>query len=332
MRDLQLPGRSVVMGRNGAAATSHALATQTAIEILRRGGNATDAAIAACAVQCVVEPGSTGIGGDNFVLYAPAGTDLRAGSKVYGLNGSGRAPKGLSADHLLKQGIREIGLTSVHAVTIPGAVDAWSKLNARFGSMPLADLLQPAIRHAEDGFPITERVATDWGRNEAKLKADANTAHMWLKDGRSPKAGDVFRQPEHAKVFREIAAKGRDGFYAGWVAEDMVDYLRSLGGTHVLEDFATQEAFWVEPISTSYRGIELLEIPPNGVGITTLLMLNILSGFDLSKYDPVGIERFHIEAEATRLAFQARDAYVADPAFADVPVEKILSAGFADDL
>ncbi|WP_374299768.1 gamma-glutamyltransferase [Ferrovibrio sp.] len=332
MRDLQLPGRSVVMGRNGAAATSHALATQAAIEILRRGGNATDAAIAACAVQCVVEPGSTGIGGDNFVLYAPAGTDLRAGGKVYGLNGSGRAPKGLSADYLLKQGIREIGLTSVHAVTIPGAIDAWSKLNARFGSMPLAELLQPAIRHAEDGFPITERVATDWGRNETKLKADANTARMWLKDGRAPRAGEVFRQPEHAKVFREVAAKGRDGFYTGWVAEDMVEYLRSLGGTHALEDFATQEAFWVEPISTSYRGIELLEIPPNGVGITTLLMLNILSGFDLSKYDPVGIERFHIEAEATRLAFQMRDTYVADPAFAEVPVEKILSAGFADEL
>jgi gamma-glutamyltranspeptidase/glutathione hydrolase len=332
MRDLHLPGRSVAMGRHGAAATSHSLATLTAIEILRRGGNATDAAIAACAVQCVVEPGSTGIGGDNFVLYAPAGTDTTKGGRVYGLNGSGRAPKGLSADYLLKQDIREIPLTSVHAVTIPGAVDAWAKLNARFGKLPLAELLQPAIDHAENGFPITERVATDWGRNEAKLKADANTARMWLKDGRPPKAGETFRQPEHAKVFREIAARGRDGFYTGWVAEDIVNYLNSIGGTHSLEDFATQEAFWVDPIATRYKDVDILEIPPNGVGIITLLMLNILNGFDLGKYDPVGVERFHIEAEATRLAFQARDLYVADPAFADVPTEKLLSQGFADEL
>jgi len=336
MRDLHLPGRSVVMGRHGAAATSHVLSTLCAIEILRRGGNAADAAIAACAVQCVVEPGSTGIGGDNFVLFAPARSNpagTTKGGKVYGLNGSGRAPRGLTAEHLLKQGLNDIALTSVHAVTIPGAVDSWSKLNQRFGSMPLAELLRPAIRHAEEGFVVTERVATDWRRNEGKLTADANSAHMWLKDGnRAPRAGEVFRQPEHAKVFREIAAKGRDGFYTGWVAEDMVTYLRSLGGLHALEDFATQEAFWVEPISTTYRGIELVEIPPNGVGITTLLMLNILSGFDLSRYDPVGVERFHIEAEVTRLAFQARDRHIADPAFVDVPVEKLLSAGFADEL
>lgn len=332
MRDLQLPGRSVVMGRHGAAATSHSLATFAAIEILRRGGNAADAAIAACAVQGVVEPGSTGIGGDNFVLYAPAGTSTARGGRVYGLNGSGRAPRALTAEHLIRQGLAEIPLTSVHAVTIPGAIDAWSKLNERFGSLPLAELLQPAIRHAEEGFAVTERVATDWRRNEDKLKADANSACMWLKDGHAPGVGEIFSQPQHARVLREIAAKGRDGFYAGWVAEDMVDYLRSLGGTHALDDFATQEAFWVEPISTRYRGIELLEIPPNGVGITTLLMLNILGGFDLSRYDPVGVERFHIEAEATRLAFEARDRYVADPDFAEVPVEKLLSPAFADAL
>lgn len=207
MRDLHLPGRSVAMGRHGAAATSHSLATVTAIEILKRGGNATDAAIAACAVQGVVEPGSTGIGGDNFVLYAPAGTNTKTGGKVYGLNGSGRAPKGLTADLLLKQGLKDIPLTSHHAVTIPGAVDAWAKLNARFGKMPLGELLQPAIRFAEEGFPVTERVSTDWRRNEVKLKADANTARMWLKDGRPPQFGEIFREPEHARVLREIAAR-----------------------------------------------------------------------------------------------------------------------------
>lgn len=332
MRDLQLPGRSVAMGRNGAAATSHLQSTLTALDILRQGGNAADAAIAACAVQCVVEPGSTGIGGDNFVLYAPAGTDTRKGGKVYGLNGSGRAPGALTADLLLKQGMSEIGLTSVYAITIPGAVDAWSKLNQRFGKLPLSELLQPAIRHAERGFAVTERVGTDWKRNEGKLSADPNSARMWLKDGHAPAIGEAFRQPEHARVFREIAEKGRDGFYTGWVAEDMVAYLRSLGGMHTLEDFATQEAFWVEPVVSPYRGVDLLQIPPNGVGIITQLMLNILSGFDLGKYDPVGIERFHIEAEATRLAFQARDTYIADPAYADVPVARLLSMKFADEL
>lgn len=332
MRDIHLPGRSVVMGRHAAAATSHGLATVTAIDILKKGGTAADAAIAACAVQCIVEPGSTGIGGDNFVLYAPAGTDLRAGGKVFGLNGSGRAPAGLTTEGLLAQGITEIGLTSVHSVTIPGAVDAWLKLHQKFGRLPFADLLAPAIAFAEEGFPITPRVSIDWSRNENKLRQDANTARAYLNDGRAPRMGEVFRLPAYGKVLREIARHGRDGFYRGWVAEDIVRYLRSLGGTHTLEDFATQEAFWVEPIATRYRGVELLEIPPSGQGITTLLMLNILSGFDLSKLDPVGLERFHIEAEATRLAFQARDTYVADPAFADVPVKKLLSPAFADEL
>lgn len=332
MRDIHLPGRSVVMGRHAAAATSHSLATLTAIEILRQGGSAADAAIAACAVQCVVEPGSTGIGGDNFVLYAPAGTDLQNGGRVYGLNGSGRAPAGLSTEWLLDQGITEIGLTSVHAVTIPGAVDAWCRLHQRFGRLPFADLLAPAIAYAEEGFPITPRVSIDWGRNETKLRQDANTARAYLAGGRAPRMGEVYRLPAYGKVLREIAKHGRDGFYRGWVAEDIVAYLRGLGGTQTLEDFASQEAFWVEPIATRYRDVDLLEIPPSGQGITSLILLNILSGFDLGRLDPTGVDRFHIEAEATRLAFQARDTYVADPAFADVPVERLLSAAFADEL
>ncbi|MFR9753043.1 gamma-glutamyltransferase [Nocardia sp. 004] len=332
MRDFHLPGRSVVLGRHGAAATSHSLATRTAIDILGRGGNAADAAIAACAVQCVVEPGSTGIGGDNFVLYAPTGTGTAEGGKVYGLNGSGRAPSGLDADFLLRQGIKKIARTSPHAVTIPGAVDSWSKLNKRFGTMPLGELLRPAIEYAEHGFPVTERVAFDWRCNTAALQRDPNAARMWLTGGTAPRYGEVFQQPEHAKVLREIASKGRDGFYTGWVAEDIVDYLRAMGGTHTLEDFATQEALWVDPISSTYQGIELLEIPPSSAGVVTLLMLNILSGFDLAGYDPVGVERFHLEAEATRLAFHARDTFVADPTFSEVPIRKLLSMGFADEL
>ncbi|WP_040829934.1 gamma-glutamyltransferase [Nocardia jiangxiensis] len=332
MRDLHLPGRSVAMGCHGAAATSHSLATSTAIDILRRGGNAADAAIAACAVQCVVEPGSTGVGGDNFVLYAPSGTNTTGGGTVYGINGSGRAPAGLNAEFLRERGSEQIALTSPHAVTVPGAVDSWCMLHHRFGRLPLAQLLQPAIDHAEHGFPVTERVAVDWRRNQAKLRADPNAARMWLKDGASPEFGDTFRQPEHAKVLREIATKGRDGFYTRWVAEDIVGYLRERGGTHTLEDFAAQEALWVDPISATYKGVELLEIPPNGTGVIALLMLNILRGFDLSRYDPVGVERFHLEAEVTRLAFQVRDSFVADPAFAEVPTRKLLSMDFADEL
>lgn len=326
MRDLHLPGRSVVVGMNGAAASSQPLSTLTALDILRRGGNAADAAIAACAVQCVIEPGSTGIGGDNFTIYAtPDGT-------IHGLNGSGRAPKALTADYLLERGEKNIGLQSVHAVTIPGAVDAWSKLNARFGRMPLAELLEPAIRYAEEGFAVGPRTAVDWQRNEAKIAKDANAARHYLIDGRAPRAGERHRQPGQAKTLRTIAAKGRDGFYAGWVAEDVVGYLRRLGGLHTLEDFATQEAFWVDPLKSSYRDVELLEMPPNGHGITAQIMLNILAGFDLAKLDPHGVERFHLEAEASRLAFQARDMYVADPAFAEVPIQKLLSISFADEL
>ena len=326
MRDLHLPGRSVAMGRHAAAATSHSLATIAAIDILKQGGSAADAAIAACAVQCIVEPGSTGIGGDCFVLYSPKG------GKVQGLNASGRAPAGLTADLLQRQGLNEIPLTSPHAVTIPGAIDGWIKLHQRFGKLPFGDLLQPAIRHAEDGFPITERVSVDFARNEKKLGADGNTAAVYLPGGKAPPRGSVVKLPAYAKVLREVAAKGREGFYAGWVAEDIVGYLRGLGGTHTLEDFAEQKSYWVEPIATRYKDVELLEIPPSGQGIISLLLLNILSGFDLGKLDPAGVERFHIEAEATRLAFQARDTYVADPAFADVPTEMLLSPAFADDL
>ncbi len=327
MRDLQLPGRSVVHAVNGIAATSHPLSTAIAIDILRQGGTAADAAVAACAVQCVVEPMSTGIGGDCFVLYAKAG-----GSKVEGLNGSGRAPAALTVDGLQAKNLNEIDITSPHAVTIPGAVDAWEKLLARHGRFGLERLLQPAIQYAEEGFAVTPRVAVDWKRNEEKMSRDPNTAAKYLPNGRAPTAGDKIRFPELGETLKRIAKQGRRGFYAGSVAEDMVAYLRDLGGTHVMEDFATHEGEWVDTISTSYRGREVLQIPPNGQGITVLLMLNILSGFNLSGLDPVGAERLHLEAETSRLAYSVRDRYVADPGHATVPVAKILSASYADGL
>jgi gamma-glutamyltranspeptidase/glutathione hydrolase len=327
MRDLQLPGRSVVHAINGVAATSQPLATMIAIDVLRQGGTAADAAVAACAVQCVVEPMSTGIGGDNFVLYAKEGS-----GKVEGLNGSGRAPAGLTAEKLLEKGINQISTESAHAVTIPGAVDAWATLLEKHGKFGLDRLLQPAIRYAEEGFAVTPRIAHDWKRNEAKMSVDPSAKAKYLPGGKAPVAGDKHRLPELAESLKTIAKKGRDGFYRGAVAEDIVAHLNANGGYHTLDDFAEHRAEMVTPISTDYRGRQMLQIPPNGQGITALLMFNILEGFDLAGLDPIGVKRFHLEAEVTRLAYAVRDAHVADPQHMPVPVEQILSRRFASDL
>lgn len=327
MRDLQLPGRSVMHAVNGMAATSHPLATLAAIDMLRAGGNAVDAAVAACAVQCVVEPMSTGIGGDCFAILVKGGQ-----GKPIGLNGSGWAPKGLTADHLLSQGVRKIETNMPHAVTVPGAVDAWATLLAEHGRKGLDECLQPAIRYAEEGWAVTPRIAVDWKRNEAKMQAEPSAREQYLLQGRAPRAGERFRLPKLGRTLREIAGKGRDGFYSGWVAEDIVGYLAAKGGRHAPEDFAEQRAEWVTPITTAYRDATIYQIPPNGQGVTALIMLNILSGWDLSKLDPFGVERLHLETEASRLAFHARDTFVADPRHGDVPVEKLLSREFADEL
>lgn len=327
MRDLQQPGRSVVHATSGAAATSHPFATLAAMEILQAGGNAVDAAVAACAVQCVVEPMSTGIGGDCFVLLQKGGR-----GPVIGLNGSGHAPAALSAEKLLGDGIKSIGLESPHAVTVPGAVDAWCRLLEDHGRLGLDRVLSRAIAYAEQGFAVTPRVAVDWSRNVERLGGDANSAAKYLKDGASPTAGETWRSPELAETLKRIAREGRNGFYAGPVADDIVTYLNGIGGTHSLDDFAAQRSEYVEPIQSEYAGRQITEIPPNGQGITALLMLNILKGFDLSAYGPVSVERLHIEAEATRLAFAERDAHVADPRQAEVPVVHLLSAKLADEL
>ena len=327
MRDLQLPGRSVVHGINGAAATSHPMSTLAAIDILRAGGNAVDAAVAACAVQCVVEPMSTGIGGDCFALLQKGGE-----GEVIGLNGSGHAPEGLKADDLLAEGIDRIDLLSPHSVTVPGAIDAWCRLLEDHGRFGIDRVLQPAIDYAENGFALTPRVAHDWNRMTDKLSGDANTKRIFLNGGAAPTVGQQYRLPELAETLKEIAAKGREGFYDGANAEDMVTYLQSVGGKHSLDDFAAQQCEYVTPIRTTYRDRELLEIPPNGQGITALIMLNILSGFDLSDMDPNSIERLHLGIETQRLAYETRDKYVGDPRQADVPIDMLLSSQLADSL
>lgn len=327
MRDLHFPGRSVVHATRGAAATSHPFATLTAIETLRAGGNAVDAAVAACAVHCVVEPMMTGIGGDCFVL-------LQKGSDgpVIGLNGSGRAPQGLTAEYLLDQGIERIGLESVHSITVPGAIDAWCRLVSDHGTKGMDELLRPAIRFAEEGFAVAPRTSTDWARNAERLRGDPNATRLYLPDGKAPAAGDVWRSPELGATLKAVGDRGRAAFYEGEIAEDMVGYLREIGGTHSLEDFAATECSYVDPITAGYAGRDVVQIPPNGQGITALLLLNILAGFDLAGLDPLGADRFHLEVEASRLAFAARNQFVADPDFGDVPVDYLLSDALADDL
>ena len=324
MRDFHVPGRSAVHAANAMAATSQPAATLTAIEVLRAGGNALDAAVAACAVLCVVEPESTGIGGDCFCLYAPAGKET-----VIAMNGSGRAPAAATADWYREHGINAIEDTSPHAVTVPGAVDAWAQLLADHGRKGLDELLQPAIRFAEQGFPVHARVAWDFASEGGKLSKDESTARRFRPGGKVPVEGDIFVQPELANTLRLIAAKGRDGFYTGEVAEDIVAHLRGKGGLHTLEDFAAQRCEYVQPIATDYRGYTVHECPPNGVGVVALLMLNILEGFEPAAEGPMSLERWHRLVEATRLAYRDRNAFVADPRQADVPLDMLLSKDYA---
>lgn len=328
MRNLELPGRSPVHATGGMVATSHALATSTAIDVLRRGGNAMDAAVAACAVQCVVEPESTGIGGDNFCIYAPEGSI----KDMIAYNGSGRAPMKASYDWYASQGFTEIPRQSPHAVIVPGAVDAWETLVADHGTMSLAELLAPAIAYARDGYPISSRVAFDFASQIDLIKGDANLADVFMPNGRLPGVGEMHHQPKLAATLEKIGRDGRDAFYTGEVADDIISYLQSLGGLHTLDDLKSAAGEYVRPISTNYRGYDVYECPPNGQGVIALMLLNIIQGYEPGMDAPTSVERLHREIEAGRLAYQDRAAFLADPAQADVPVEWMLSEAHAAEL
>jgi gamma-glutamyltranspeptidase/glutathione hydrolase len=327
MRDFQLPGRSPVRVTEAAAATSHPLATLTAIEVMREGGNAIDAAVAAAAVLAVVEPQSTGIGGDCFILYAP-----RGGPEVLAFNGSGRSPRAATHDWYRQHGFKEFPKYGPHAVTVPGAIDAWARITSDHGTRELGALLQAAIGFAEDGYVVLDRVAFDWELTAERLSLDPHAARIFLPSGRAPQPGERHRQPELAATLRRIAAVGRDGFYKGAIAETMVAHLKTLGGLHDLEDFAQAAGEYVTPVHSAYHGAEIYQMPPNNQGLTALIMLNILSGFDLAGLDPLGAERLHLEIEAGRLAYRDRDALIADPAHVEVPVARILSRAHAEAL
>jgi len=326
MRNFHFPGRSSVYGRRAMCATSHPTASLTVIETLKAGGNAVDAAIATAAVLAVVEPHMTGIGGDCFALLAKPGHD-----QLIALNAAGRAPKGADSTWLAKSGLERIEPTSAHAVTVPGAVDGWVRLLADHGTMPLSHLLEPAIDLAESGFVVAPRVAADWALHRERISGHAGAKKHLFKAGAVPRAGDVMRFPALARTLRIIAREGREGFYAGEVAEDIVGELRALGGLHTLDDFAAQRSTYVTPISVAYRGVELCELPPSNQGIVALMVLKMLERIGLPE-DPVSVERYHVQIEAARLAFAMRDAFVADPDMADVPVEHMLSDAVIDDL
>jgi gamma-glutamyltranspeptidase/glutathione hydrolase len=306
MRDFHLPGRSPVLSTTAMAATSHPLATLTAIETLKAGGNAMDAAIAAAVLQGIAEPQMTGIGGDCFVLFTPPGED-----RVLALNGSGRAPAGLDADALRGAGLTRMPESGATSVTVPGAIDAFCRLLEDWGRLGRDQVLAPAIRYADEGIPVAPRVAFDLAGAGEVLTGRARD--FFLDRGRDFAQGAVFRAPGQAEVLRRIARDGRTAFYEGEVAQDMVDSLRAAGGVHTLEDFAATACDYTQPISGTYKGVDLVEHPPNGHGATAILMANILSHFDLPALDPLGAASAHLEAEAGKLAYDARNRFIADP-------------------
>jgi gamma-glutamyltranspeptidase/glutathione hydrolase len=294
------------MATNGMCATSHPLAAKVAIQTLERGGTAMDAAIAGAVLLGVCEPHMCGIGGDCFVLISKPGQP-----DIVALNGSGRAPAGASAAALRDRGHDVVPLRGAEAVTIPGAVDAFCTLSEDHGKLGIDALLAPAIHYAEQGVPVAPRVAMDWPEYGKSLKGHGVT--HYLPDGQTPVKGQIFRLPAQAKALRLIAQKGRAGFYEGEVADDLLAALKAYGGVHQAADFAAHRGNYSTPVSGTYKGTELVEHAPNGQGATAILILNILSHFDIASMDPLGAMRVHIEAEATRLAYDARNRFIADP-------------------
>jgi gamma-glutamyltranspeptidase/glutathione hydrolase len=318
------PGRSVVRARNGMVASSQPLASLAGLEVLKRGGNAIDAAITMAAVLNVTEPMMTGIGGDMFALVYWSKT-----KELKGLNASGRCPRALTLDHFKKKGLRRVPIDGMEPITVPGAFDGWVTLAEKYGTMKLGELLQPAIELAENGFPVMEKTAEDWESEVERLKRNKAAADNYLIDGRAPKPGEIFTQKNLARTLRVLARGGRDAFYKGEIAKAIVDYCQQNGGFLSMRDFAEHRSDWVEPISTDYRGYTVYEIPPSGQGLTALLTLNILEGFDLQSLAADQDRYYHTMIEATKLAFADRNRYIADPAFSKVPVQELLSKEYA---
>jgi gamma-glutamyltranspeptidase/glutathione hydrolase len=314
----RVQGRSMVITRYGIAATEQPLASQAAIAILEQGGNAMDAAVAANAVLGLVAPMMCGIGGDMFAIVYEAKT-----GKLYGLNASGWAPSGLSPQFLRGLGMTNMPQNGIHSVTIPGAVSGWEHMLKRFGKKSFKTVLAPAIRYATEGFPVTELDAAAW--NSSLIKKEENAMRTYMPNGHSPKVGEIFRNPELAWCYKQIAARGAKAYYDGPITDRLLAFSKKKGGTWVRQDFSQFSAKWVDPISTTYHGWRVYEIPPNGQGIAALAMLNIMEQFPLREYGVNSAKALHLMIEAKKLAYADMLRYVADPNFAKVPVEGMLS-------
>jgi gamma-glutamyltranspeptidase/glutathione hydrolase len=332
MTDLTFASRrSPVYGRRGMVAASQPLAVAAGLEILAAGGTAADAAVATAAALNVTEPGSTGIGGDCFALYYDAAT-----GRVSALNGSGRAPSGLTLERLNRagfgasaQGLAPLPPYHPYTVTVPGACAGWCDIVERFGRLPLRTILAPAIRLAEEGFPVSPITAYHWGRAAERQLRQAPGGLELTIDGRGPRPGEIFRNPGLVGTLRTVAEGGKEAFYGGEIAAAIAEAVQKAGGCLTIEDLAAHQSTWDEAISVVYRGLRVWECPPNGQGLTALLALNLLEGFDLASLDPRSPERLHLEIEAMRLAFADARWYIADPRAAAVPIEQLLSKTYA---
>jgi len=318
--------RSEVIAQHGMAATSHPLATQVAIDILKKGGSAIDAAIAANACLGFMEPTGSGIGGDLFAIIWDAKT-----RKLHGLNASGRSPMSLTKEELFMRGVKRFPPTGPLPVSVPGAVDGWDQLHKKFGKLPFGDLLQPAIKYAEEGFPVTELIAYYLAAGARNLSKYEGFSDVFMPDGRTPAKGEIFKNKFLADTYRKIAKGGRDAFYKGDIAKTIGDYMKKQGGYLSYDDLASHTSEWVEPVSTTYRGFDVWELPPNGQGIAALQMLNILEQYDISKMGFGSAEYIHLFTEAKKLAFEDRAKYYADMDFAKIPVNTLISKEYAKD-
>ncbi len=316
--------RSEVIARDGMAATSQPLATQVAIDILKKGGNAIDAAIAANAVLGLVEPTGCGIGGDLFALIWSADKE-----KLYGLNASGSSPRSLRLEYFKTNGYEFIPSRGPLPVSVPGCVDGWYEMHELFGRLPMKDVLQPAINYAQNGFPVSEVIAYSLNQGTQVLKNYPNVKETYMPGGKAPAKGEIFRNPDLANTLEKIVKGGRNEFYRGSIAKTIAAFMKSQGGFLTYDDMARHHSEWVEPVSTSYREYDVWELPPNGQGIAALQILNILEGYDIASMGLYSAEYIHLFTEAKKLAFEDRAKYYADPRFSEVPVNQLISKKYA---
>jgi len=318
--------RSEVIGQNGMVATSHPLATQIGLDVLKKGGTAIDAAIAANIALGLMEPTGNGIGGDLFAIVWDAQS-----KQLYGLNASGPAPKNISIDYFKAQNLTKIPSYGPLPVTVPGAVDGWVKLHEKFGNQAFSSLFKPTIDYALNGFPVTETIAYYLANSVSRFKDYPNFKEVWLKNGKTPAKGEIFKNPQLAKTLQTIADKGRAGFYEGEIAHTMANFIQSQGGFLSYEDLSSFHSEWTPPVSSNYRGYDVWELPPNGQGIAALQILNILENYDLKKMGLYSSEYIHLFTEAKKLAFADRAKYYADPHFSKIPVKELISKDYAND-